>query len=162
MKIWLRSIIAVLFLVGFTTIGKVNAALGDDVGSIILLIEILVGVFIGGLVSGVIAGERRIAMISSGITAIPVIGILIGLQVNAWTTIGITSAVFNSLLYFLIFSAISILGGIIGGYKKNKIRRRTNLLLYLFFILLLLFQYQVLQELELYLQHLMEHQMVHY
>ncbi len=114
------SIIAVLFLVGFTTIGKVNAALGDDVGPIILLIEILVGVFIGGLVSGVIAGERRIAMISSGITAIPVIGILIGLQVSAWTAIGITSAVFNSLLYFLIFCAISILGGILGGYIKER------------------------------------------
>jgi len=114
------SIIAVLFLVGFTTIGKVNAALGDDVGPIILLIEILVGVFIGGLVSGVIAGERRIAMISSGITAIPVIGILIGLQVSKWIETGITSVVFNSLLYFLIFCAISILGGIIGGYIKER------------------------------------------
>lgn len=112
------AIVGVLFLIGFTTLSKVNAAVGYDIGSVILFIEILVGVFIGGLVSGIIAGERRIAMISSSITVLPVIGILMGLQIGGWP--GTVAKIFYSLLYILIFMALSILGGIIGGYIKER------------------------------------------
>jgi len=114
------AIISILFLVGFGTITQLEAAVGDQVSPIILFLEILIGVFIGGIVSGVIAGERRIAMISSGITSLPVIGVLIGLQILDWLAKGIYVVVFNSLLFSFLFIAISILGGLIGGYIKER------------------------------------------
>jgi len=112
------AIVAVLFLIGFTTLSRVQAAVGYEIASLILFLEILAGVFIGGIISGVIAGERRIAMISSSLTALPVIGTLIGLQISSWD--GVIEKIFYSLLYIMIFLAISILGGIIGGYIKER------------------------------------------
>ncbi|NHJ48243.1 MAG: hypothetical protein FK733_10695 [Asgard group archaeon] len=80
----------------------------------------IAGFIFAGFVSGLIAGDRRFGIISSFITVLPIFPFVILLARLGWENPTITDYIYYSLLYFLLFVIFSMMGGIIGGYFKER------------------------------------------
>jgi len=111
------AIIAVAFITYAFTIGPLAASVPDG-GHIIGLIILLVGFITAGFFGGLVAGGRRLGIIASFISVIPVFAIFYGFYSGDWTSV--TQKIFYALLYFLLFSVFALSGGVIGGYSKEK------------------------------------------
>lgn len=111
-------LVAIVFTVAFLTLGPLNTAVGSDSASIIMFVELLIGMFLGGLIGGVIAGDRRRGMLASVSSVIPVLILLIILMQSSWTSL--SDKVFYPLLYLVVFGSVIALGGLLGGYLKER------------------------------------------
>jgi hypothetical protein len=110
-------IIGVVAIIAVATLPNLAAILPFTY-QIVFFLELLISIFIGGLVGGLVAGERRIAIIASAASIVPVIIALLILLIPGWGTV--TNKLFYSLLYIVIFEAICILGGLLGGYLRER------------------------------------------
>ncbi len=115
-------LVAGLTFVGyFFGIGPLQGVVDPGVANIIGLIYLLIGMMIGGFTGGLVAGDRKLGIYAGALSTLPIIGLMIGSFYDSWSILGgITSIVFNSLLYFLLFGAMASLGGLLGGYIKES------------------------------------------
>ncbi|MBD3192359.1 MAG: hypothetical protein GF308_17100 [Candidatus Heimdallarchaeota archaeon] len=111
-------LVAIVFTVAFLTLGPLNNALDNDSASIIMFVELLIGMFLGGLIGGIVAGDRRRGIIASVSSVIPVLILLIILMQSSWTSL--SDKVFYPLLYLVVFGSVIALGGVLGGYLKER------------------------------------------
>lgn len=123
----ITGIIASLFVAGLTfigyflAIGPLQRAVDPGIANIIGLILLLVGMMFSGFIGGLVAGDRKLGIIASALSTLPILGLMIGNFYGSWANSGgITSVVFYSLLYFLLFGAMASLGGMLGGYIKES------------------------------------------
>ncbi|MEA2070989.1 MAG: hypothetical protein U9O98_06825 [Asgard group archaeon] len=92
--------------------------IGQETTDILTFVILLLGIFLANLLGGYITGERRLSFISSEAAVLPLIGILIYINQGNWG--GISNKLFFSLLYLVIFSAVALLGGLLGGFLKER------------------------------------------
>ncbi|NHJ87002.1 MAG: hypothetical protein FK734_16185 [Asgard group archaeon] len=109
--------VGIVFAIYYFTYNPLIVAFGEPsifVGLIILLL----GFLLSGLVGGVIAGERRFGIIANFIAIVPIMGLFIGFFHQFWGSI--TEQIFRSSLYVILFAAMAVCGGLIGGYIKER------------------------------------------
>jgi hypothetical protein len=111
-------IVGAVFTVAFLSLGPIATSIDQSSANIILFIELLIGMFLGGFIGGIIAGERQKGMIVGVVSVFPIIILLIILMNKYWGSI--SDKIFYPLLYLVIFSAMTLLGGLYGGYLKEK------------------------------------------
>ncbi len=105
----------------FVAIGPLQGVVDHGVANIIGLILLLIGMMLAGFAGGLVAGDRKLGIFAGVLSTLPILGLMIGFFNTSWGDVGgITSIVFYSLLYFLLFGAMASLGGMLGGYIKES------------------------------------------
>jgi hypothetical protein len=84
----------------------------------------IAGFVVAGWTSGLIAGDRRFGLVSSFVTIIPIFPFIILFARQGWAEnvadITIDQYIYYTLLYFLLFAFFSMIGGLFGGYLKER------------------------------------------
>ncbi|RLI67644.1 MAG: hypothetical protein DRP02_14140 [Candidatus Gerdarchaeota archaeon] len=109
--------IGLFFIAYYFLIGIIKSAIPNG-GNIVGLIILLIGFIIAGFVGGLIAGERKFGIIASFVSVILIFVLFVAFFSREWETL--TELVFNSILFFLLFSIMAFTGGLLGGYLKER------------------------------------------
>ena len=112
---------ALVFVIYFFTISPLQALASEGVGNLIGLIIIIIGMLLGGFFGGLVAGDRKLGMISGTISVLPVIVLMTVFFNGDWQGSGAFFYVLVfALMYLLLFGAMAILGGLLGGFVKES------------------------------------------
>lgn len=108
--------IGVFFIAYYFIINISSLTYSTEIG----FIALLVGYILAGMVSGIIAGDRRFGLISAFLTVLPIFPLVVVFTSIAWTDPSIIDYIYYSLLYFMLFVIFSMMGGLIGGFIKER------------------------------------------
>ena len=110
----------IVFVGYFFLIPVLHNAIGEDPGDLLGLTIVIFSMMLSGLFGGLIAGDRKLGMIAGGISVLPVVALLFSFFRQDWSVGSYYNTIVFTLLYLLLFGAMAILGGLLGGYLKES------------------------------------------
>ena len=104
----------------FFLVPLLQNALGFDTGNLLGLTIVIFCMILSGFFGGLIAGDRRLGMIAGGIAVLPIVVLLFSFFRQDWSSGSYYSIIVFTMMYLLLFGAMAILGGLLGGYLKES------------------------------------------